>query len=152
MLQFYADYLDNLALLHADMVKAFRHLPVEALDWVPYPGGNSISVLAVHSAGAEKFWIGDVVAGEPSGRDRPAEFKVQGLSPQELESRLNESLGNAELVLNQLEMDDLKTVRKDPRNGREVSVASALAHALKHTALHLGHIELTREIWLQKSA
>ena len=77
---------------------------------------------------------------------------MQGLSPQELESRLNESLGNAELVLNQLEMDDLKTVRKDPRNGREVSVASALAHALKHTALHLGHIELTREIWLQKSA
>ena len=149
MYQFYADYLDNLALLHADMVKAVHHLPAEALDWLPYKGGNSITVLVVHSAGAEKFWIGDVVAGEPSGRDRPAEFKAQGLSPQQLESHLNESLGYAELVLNKLELDDLKTVRRDPRNDREVSVASALAHTLKHTALHLGHIEVTREIWLQ---
>ena len=149
MYQFFADYLDNLAMLHTDMLKAVRHLPAEALDWVPYPGGNSMSVLVVHSVGAEKFWIGDVVAGEPSGRDRPAEFKVQGLSTQELEARLNESLGYAELVLKKLEMDDLKSVRKDPRNDQEITVASALAHTLKHTALHLGHLELTRELWLQ---
>lgn len=149
MYQFYTDYLDNLAMLHTDMLKAVRHLPAEALDWVPYPGGNSMSVLVVHSAGAEKFWIGDIVAGEATGRDRPAEFKVKGLSPQELEARLNESLGYAELIMKNLEMDDLEALRKDPRNDQEITTASALAHTLKHTALHLGHIELTREIWLQ---
>ena len=147
MIQFFADYVDNLAELHTDMMKTVRHLPAEALDWVPFPSGNSLSVLIVHSAGAEKFWLGDVLAKELSGRDRPAEFRIKNQSQQQLEARLNESLGYAELVVGKLELEDLKAVRIDPRNGREFTVAWAMAHALKHTGLHLGHMQITRQLW-----
>lgn len=147
MIQFFADYLDNLAELHTEIMKAIRYLPPEAMDWVPFPGGNSLSVLVVHTAGAEKFWLGDVVANEPTGRDRPAEFKAKGLGIHELEAKLNESLGFAELVLGKFELDDLQATRINPRNDQEVTLAWALGHTLRHTALHLGHIQVTRDFW-----
>ena len=37
---------------------------------------NSMNVLVVHLIGAERYWIGDVIAGEPSGRDRESEFMI----------------------------------------------------------------------------
>ena len=150
MIQFFADYLDNLAELHAEMMKAVRHLPPDALDWKPSPSGNSLSVLIVHAAGAEKFWLGDVIANEPSGRDRPAEFAVAGMSISSLESVLNESLGFAELVLSKLEIEDLNSMRIDPRSSEQVTVAWGLSHVLKHTAIHLGHIQVTRDLWDQE--
>ena len=152
MIQFFAEYLDNLAELHSEIMRTVRHLPAEALDWVPFPDGNSLSVLVVHTSGAEKYWIGDVVANEPSARDRPAEFRVKNMRLQDLEARLNESLGYAELVVSKLGLDDLEAKRINPRDGQEVSVAWALLHALKHTALHLGHMQLTRQLWDQASS
>jgi len=149
--QFFADYMDNMADLHNEMMKAVRHLPPEALDWIPFPDGNSMSVIIVHTAGAEKFWLGDVVGKEPSGRDRPAEFKSKGLTAPGLEAKLNESLGSAELVLANLGLEDMNAMRMDPRNGQEVTVAWALAHALKHTALHLGHLQVTHDLWDQSA-
>jgi uncharacterized damage-inducible protein DinB len=143
----YTDYLDNLAELHTEIMKTVRTLPPEALDWVPVQGANSLCVLMVHVAGAEKFWLGDVVAGEPSGRDRPKEFQAKNLSIHDLETKLNESLGYAELVLEKLNMEDLGELRTSPRDGQQVTVAWALDHTLKHTAIHLGHIQLTRQLW-----
>jgi uncharacterized damage-inducible protein DinB len=147
-----AEYLDNLAELHTDIMQAIRDLPSEALDWAPFPDANSLNVLAVHVAGAEKYWIGDVVAGVPSGRNRPAEFEAKNLSVGELEARLAESLGYAESVLEKLEPDDLNAARTSPRDGQEVTVAWALAFILKHTALHLGHIQITKQLWEQRSS
>ena len=147
MSPFYVDYLHSLAELHTEIMRTIRHLPQEAFDWIPFPGGNSLSVLIVHLAGAEKFWIGDVVGGEPSGRDRAAEFKVNNLAIDDLESRLNESLGYTELVLGKLELDDLETPRISPRDGQELTAAWALNHALEHTAVHVGHIQITRQLW-----
>ncbi len=59
-----------------------RALPQEALDWKPEPAMNSICVLVVHIAGAERFLIGDIVKGESSQRNRPAEFMATGLEAQ----------------------------------------------------------------------
>ncbi|MFL7891329.1 MAG: DinB family protein [Anaerolineales bacterium] len=143
----FADYLDNLAELHTEIMKTVRQLPAEAFDWIPVEGANSLCVLMVHIAGAERYWLGDVIAGEPSGRDRPAEFRAKNLSTDMLEAKLNESLGYAELVLGKLDTNDLGASRIDPRNGQEVTLAWALDHTLKHTAIHLGHIQLTKQLW-----
>ena len=150
MIQYFTDYLDILADLHSEMIKAVRHLPAEALDWVPYADGNSPSVLIVHTAGAEKFWLGDVVANKQSGRDRPAEFRAKNAAVAVLEKKLSESLGYAELVVGELGLDDLAGIRHDPRDGQEVTVAWALNHVLEHTALHLGHIQVTRDFWNER--
>ena len=98
---------------------------------------------------AERYWIGDVIAGEPSRRDRESEFMIRGLSEKELFQKLSEIENYIQKVLETFILQELDEKRISPRNGREVTVGWALCHALKHTALHVGHIQITRQLWEQ---
>jgi uncharacterized damage-inducible protein DinB len=147
MQPFFAAYLNNLQELHDEIRKIVKELPEEALDWNFGPEANSVNVLVVHLTGAERYWIGDVIAGEPSGRDREAEFKVRGWSAEALLQRLSETEIYLQRVLASLYLPGLDKKRISPRNGREVTVGWALGHALKHTALHLGHLQITRQLY-----
>jgi class 3 adenylate cyclase len=146
---FFADYLDRLQRLHDDVAHAVEGLSQEALDWAPGPDMNSLCVLVVHLAGAERYWIGDVVGRDPSGRDRDAEFRARGVGAAALKARLADALAHSRGVLEELTLEDLEAVRVSPRDGREFSVAWALAHALEHTAIHVGHAQLVRQLWDQ---
>ena len=143
----YVDYLDRLKALHDDVRRVQEGLPTEALDWLPRPGTNSISVLVVHLTGAERYWIGDVAAGEPSGRDRDAEFRTAGKDAATLSDCLDGSLAYARETLAGFCHEELAELRTSPRDGQAYTVAWALLHALEHTALHLGHIQLTADMW-----
>lgn len=147
MQTFYADYLKNLEELHDDIMRSINGLPREALDWIPFESANSMSVMIVHLTGAERYWFSDFVAGESSGRDRDSEFKVKNLTHEQLSTRLKESRAYTKQVLNTLDLDDLAIKQMSFRHEQEVSIAWALGHALKHTAIHLGHIQLTRQLW-----
>jgi uncharacterized damage-inducible protein DinB len=149
---FFVDYLERLQSLHQEILEALQDLPQEALDWVPGPELNPLGVLVVHLTGAERYWIGDVVAREPSGRVREAEFQVQGLDVAALQGRLADTLAYARRVLENLTFQDLETARHAPIWGDEVSAGWALAHALEHTALHTGQIQITRQLWDQQHA
>lgn len=149
MRSFFSNYWNNLQELHADVRLALKGLPLEALNWSPGKEMNSMAVLVVHLAGAERYWIVDVLTGKPSTRDRNAEFKVQGISEGELVKRLTEAENTIQLTLESLALDDLNESRTSQRDGRQFSVGWALCHALKHTALHLGQIQLTRQLWDQ---
>lgn len=142
-------YLDRLQRLHDDILQAIEGLPPAALDWIPGPDMNSIAVLVVHTVGAERYWVGDVVARDPSGRDREAEFRVLGLDTATLKQRLDDTLAHTRGVLEGLTPQDLPVVCISPRDGREYTVAWALSHALEHTAMHAGHIQITRQLWDQ---
>jgi uncharacterized damage-inducible protein DinB len=150
MLNSYAEIFERFESLHAGMKQAIEGLPEEALDWTPGPEINSISVLITHTAGAERYWIGDVIGRDDSGRVRDDEFKVKGINFEQLKDRLDEILYHSRGVLNDLNLEDLETVRMSPRDGREFTVAWSLAHALEHTALHLGHMQIIRQLWNQK--
>ncbi len=145
MQSFFSDYLLNLQELYDDILETLKDLPPAALDWSPAPEVNSISVLVVHTVGAQRFLIGESVAGEPADRDRDAEFKVHGLDAEALTQRLNESFEYVRSVLDRLTLDDLACQRNF--RGRDTSVAWILGHALKHTATHMGHIQLMRQVW-----
>lgn len=145
MQPFFEDYLLNLNELHSEINRALENLPPAALDWSPAADMNSINVLVTHTIGAQRFWIGEAVAGDPANRDREAEFKVRGLDADTLVQRLNESHAYARSILEGLIVDDLAGIR-DLRE-RERSVAWILGHALKHTAIHTGHIQLMRQLW-----
>jgi hypothetical protein len=151
MLAMLEDYLERLQALHADIERAIEGLPQAALDWVPGPDINSLCVLVVHATGAERYWIGDVVGRDPSGRDRAAEFRVYGLNEAALKKRLDDTLAHSRGVLEGLTLQDLGTPHVSPRDGREFTVAWCLAHALEHTAIHLGHIQITRQLWDQRA-
>jgi uncharacterized damage-inducible protein DinB len=147
MLPFYKDFLDRMGDLHREIAHALDGLPAAALDWSPGPEMNSIGVLVVHLTGAERYWIGDVALQAPSGRDRDAEFRVRELDAAALEQRLADSLAYAARALDQLTLADLEATRPSPRDGRQFTVAWALLHALEHTAIHLGHIQIMRQMW-----
>ena len=150
MQSFFTNYLNHLQELHDEIRNAVKGLPQNALDWTPGSDTNSLNALVVHLTGAERYWAGDVIVGAPSGRDREAEFEAQGLSGTELIQRLNESEDYLQQALETFALQDLDEKRISPRNGREVTVGWALCHLLKHTALHVGHIQIMRQLWEQR--
>ena len=111
---------------------------------------NSLCVVVVHATGAERYWIGDVAGRDPSGRDRAAEFRAHGLDAAALKRRLDETLAHSRGVLEGLTSQDLEDLRVSPRDGRKFTVAWSLAHALEHTAIHLGHMQIVRQLWDQR--
>jgi uncharacterized damage-inducible protein DinB len=147
MLTFYQDFLNILDEHHKNIAQAIEGIPQEALDWLPGEGMNSISVLIVHLTGAERYWIGDVASGDVSSRDRAGEFRMSGIACGALQQRLADATAYAHSVLTRLTADDLEQKRISARDGRKFTVGWALLHALEHTALHLGHIQITRQLW-----
>src|SRR4030065_225892 len=91
MMPFYETLFDRFHELHTDIEQALDALPAGALDWKPGVEMNSVSVILTHIIGAERFLIGDVVMGEPSNRDREAEFHVTGLEKNDLIQRLRKT-------------------------------------------------------------
>ncbi len=143
---FYAEYLERLGDLHAGIQREISGLSPQSLDWSPGGEMNSLAVLVVHLTGAERYWIGDVACQDPSDRDRQAEFRTRGLEANALIQRLEDTLAYARQALAQASLADLQTVRTSPRDGKSFTVSWALLHALEHTAIHLGHIQLTRQL------
>lgn len=145
--KFVEDYWERLEKLHAEIDQVLEVLPQAALDWKPGPDMNSIAVLVVHLAGAERYWIGDVVMGDPSNRRREQEFQTVGWSRQALSDRLSDVGAYIQNQLAGLRLQDLDDTRVSPRDGSECRVGWALLHALEHTAQHLAHIQITRQLW-----
>ena len=146
---FFKEYLNILQTCHTDILKALDGLPPAALDWTPGSDTNSISVLVFHLTGAERYWIGDVAAQDPTERNRDAEFKVHDVGLDVLKKRLIDNTEYARTALEKFTIQDLEATRVSARDGREFTVAWALIHALEHSTLHLGQIQLTRQLWEQ---
>ena len=146
---FFRDYLELLRDLDQEFIAAFDALPTEALDWVPGADMNSLCVLVVHTTASARFWIGDVAMGETSNRIRALEFQASGLSETELKARFAALEAYVESALERLTLADLATMRPMPDRDT-VSAGWALLHALEHTGLHLGHAQITRQLWEQK--
>lgn len=145
---FFEDYFERLLDLHRQFAQAITGLTVEALDWVPGKDMNSLCVLVVHVCGAERYWVGDVPLGDDSGRDRSAEFRASGLAESELKRRLSESEVYVHRALARINIDDLSQSRESINHpGRTFTIGWSLLHALEHTGGHLGHAQITRQLW-----
>ncbi len=151
MKTFFAEFSERLAQLHKDMETAVSGLPAAALDWVPGPDMNSFTVLVTHTCGAERYWIGDMAGQESSDRIRADEFETTGLTEGDLRQMLQNTLAHSQAVLARLSLADLdRTLVSEPHGGRSYSVAWCLLHALEHTAQHVGHVQMLRQLWEQR--
>jgi len=116
------------------------------------PETNTLFALATHLVGAGEFWVLAVAGGQTILRDRLAEFRATG-SFSDLTARYERWLAGVHEVLDALVPErmedriDVNLYRSVPlASAQEVSVREALLHALEHSALHLGHIQLTRQL------
>lgn len=145
MQAYFEDYLLNLQELHDDIISNLKNLPPTALDWCPAEDMNSINVLVTHIVGSERYWIGEVAAGDPAHRDRDAEFQVRGLDLSTLVQRLSGSLDYVRSKFESITLENLATLHDLLRGKR--STAWVLGHVLKHTGIHVGHIQLMCQLW-----
>ena len=142
-LQFFADY-------HRQIDELIKDLPLEALNWRPLPGDNdhvtnSLAMLMMHITGAEQFWLGEALAGRKINRDREAEFQTVAADVASLRRRLQET---DELVREVLTTVD--PARLDERaqiRGHTLTLRWGVIHMIEHTAQHLGHMQLTVQLW-----
>jgi uncharacterized damage-inducible protein DinB len=149
--QFFVDYLERLENLNRHIHQEIENLPDEAMDWAPGSGMNSAAILLAHTAGSLRYWIGDVVLGDPSDRVREREFQIRGQTKKELLGNLEAVLDYVRRALPALSVGDLEKMghRKPGEDPR--TCGWALLHALEHGYLHLGHLELTCQLWTQRS-
>lgn len=150
MEQLFQDLLQRFETIHKGIETDVAELPAEALDWKPGPDMNSIAIILAHTAGSWRYWVGDVAGGLPSGRVRAEEFETFKVSTAEMLGRLNAALDTTRQVLSQLDLSRLVEVRTVGMLNEERTVGWALLHALEHTALHAGHIQVTRQLWDQR--
>jgi len=155
MLSECTSYLGMLDDLRGQIADLIADLPAEALNWRPIEGGddhvtNSLAVMVAHVTGAEHFWIYEVIGGQPATRDRPSEFvtEVDGSGP--LLEKLEAIGRETRSVLATLTDADLDGTRK--AHDRTVPTRWGILHAIDHTALHLGHMQITYQLWFKGQA
>jgi hypothetical protein len=144
--QLFADYLQRLEDLQRGLHKEVQNLPAEALDWAPGPVMNSVDVLLAHIAGLLREGI-DIALGDPPSRVRKEEFQTRGVPGAEMLRRLDAVIDYARGALPRLGLEDLDQERMDEDG--PVTSGWALLHALEHAYLHLGHVQLTCQLWRQ---
>lgn len=144
--QFFADYLQRLEDLQHGLHKDMQDLSAQAMDWSPGPEMNSVAVLLAHITGLLREGI-DLALDHPPSRVRQQEFQTRGVSSRELLLRFDAVIDYARGALTRLGLEDLDKVRKDEDG--PVTCGWALLHALEHAYLHLGHVQLTCQMWRQ---
>lgn len=126
------------------------------LNWRPAVNGpNSVYALAAHTLGNARAWVLGIACAHDLGRDRSGEFASSGADTQPLRDEhaaLSCEIAEALAVLDPARLD----VRLTPSQElwgegppREISVRDALIQVIEHASLHLGHVELTRDLALR---
>jgi hypothetical protein len=144
------NYLFRIRDLHKLVGDVISGVPSGGLNFSPIAlpemqVSNTLAQLTMHIAGAEHFWIGEAIGGMPPTRDRDAEFRSRVRNSGELQEQLDKVLAETNAVLGSLQLQDLDRIRIV--NEKEVPTRWAILHVIEHTALHLGHMELTYQIW-----
>ncbi|HET9658796.1 MAG TPA: DinB family protein [Thermomicrobiales bacterium] len=139
-----------------DIFSQLDGIPENDLNtWLPRDGMrdvNTFYALATHTVGAGEFWIVDAAGGRSVDRDRLAEFRSTG-SLAELRARYDRWLADAAEVFATIDDATLASVYYRPANPEKGmgearhTRAECIAHALEHTAVHLGHLQLQRQLW-----
>ena len=146
----FADVINRLEAMHSMYFEHMDGLSSEDLDWSPGPEMNSLCVLAVHVTAAERFWVGAAIDAM-SERDRPAEFLASGYELEALKERFASNVAfyreafKTQLTSRLGEVVDVSLFRDRPP--QQCSRGWALLHALDHTAEHLGHAGMTRQLF-----
>ena len=135
--------------LHQQIDTLIQDLPAAALNWVPISCGdeatNSVAVLVTHITGAEQFWVCEKLGERSIDRDRETEFQVTVSDVAELRRRLQETDRMVHEVLSTVDparLDEVTQIRD-----HALTLRWGVIHMIEHTAQHLGHIQLTLQLW-----
>ncbi len=140
-----------------DVIQQLTGIPDDLLNKpLELPETNTLFALATHLVGAGEFWVLVLAGGWHIERDRLAEFHATGQGA-DLLARYQRWLENLHAVLDTLpdsamgqHIEPPATYRPHMRD-QSFTVRDCLLHAIEHSALHQGHIQLTRQVLLGKT-
>jgi uncharacterized damage-inducible protein DinB len=119
---------------------------------VGLPETNTAFQLATHIAGATEFWVVEMAGRVKVERDRAEEFRAAG-SVEDLRRRYAAWTSAVRSVLDGIDDSDLRRVVTPKAEyatagglPAALTVADCILHAIEHAALHLGHLEITRQV------
>ena len=144
-------YMNSLGSLHQEIRIALQGLPPKALNWrPPLKDANTIAVIVTHAATGEAFMVYQGLTGKDVGRVRLEEFLATATHVNSLlalvdqvEARIQEALSD----------ETSRSLNEDSHlPNRKVSKRHCVVHAIDHTAIHVGHLQLTRQLWDQRGA
>ncbi len=117
----------------------------------PLPEANSLFALATHLLGAGEFWVLTLAGGRDVDRNREAEFTASGTFEQ-ISKRCERWRAAVHEVLDGMPSEQLDRQADPPAAYRStigddpMSVRECLLHAVEHSALHQGQLEVTRQL------
>lgn len=146
---------DALETLVGQFLEALDGIPDEDLaSWKPSAeksgGGemNTLAAMGVHTASAGQWMLFHQTYGDPMQRDREAEFHAVATRT-ELDERFSIWLRQ---FRERIEAGDEVDFGAMPPTIRELHPAWTrlhwLFHMIDHTALHVGHAQIHRQLWL----
>ncbi len=147
-------YLTTLNELQDQIKILLEGLPQEDLDWRPIQAEgelatNSLAAMVTHVAGSGTYLIKEVIGRQPIHRDREAEFLTRGMNASTLKARLDAASKVIEEVLSPLTVSQMEEDRK--YRDRTATVRWIILHVIEHTAQHVGHMQLTRQLLMAKN-
>jgi hypothetical protein len=117
-------------------------------------GANSPFALLTHCVGVIDYWVGHLIAGRESDRDRDSEFLAAG----PVRPLLNEvAAAKAQLLEDVLRAEPAAALHGTPPTDfqgpdRELTQGGALQHVYEELAQHHGQMELMRDVILAEHA
>lgn len=125
---------------------ALQNAGQEALNWKPASTPcDSLAGLVRHIVAVQRLWLDAVIAGEPVPPELATAHAGTAETAEELQRLLDDSLARSKARLESLTTAQFDETRE--RRGRPITVRWAAYHTLEHTALHVGHMQLTRQVY-----
>ena len=144
----------HLRSLVTDLFATLEGIPADEFNtWKPsaaVEGGhemNTFAAIAIHVVSAGEFMTLHAVGGQPSQRNREAEFQATGNLDQ-IRARYERWLDGVHALVADFTDADLDRDSFSERyTERNWKAAEILLHALDHTSLHVGHLQVQRQLW-----
>ncbi len=109
---------------------------------------NTFAALAAHTLGSVEYWTLMAAGTRPMTRQRETEF-VARATLTELQRNFAAFLTDLRATLVDLDADSLAedAAPRLNRTGEQWPLTDCLLHAVDHTALHLGQVQIQRQLW-----
>jgi hypothetical protein len=140
--------LNSMDAMRRSIRRALEGVDAKGLNWNPLPDdANSLYAIVSHLCTSESTMIHQRIGGQAVDGEGHAAFAAQGDDPQALLGRLDELGNTTHRLLDGLTPEDMDR-SIDPGGGRPQRTARAwLQMHVRHMALHLGHIEITKQFY-----
>ena len=150
-LRVYAAYLRRIAF---EAVATLQDLSAGQLNWkTGEDGSNTMFAIATHMVAMGEYWVLCLVGGADVVRDRQAEFHAVG-SAAEIVLRLQNWSQACDVICTGLGSEVLAEIARVPVEYLQsggfgsgaLSKRECLMHVVEHSALHLGQLQILRQL------